>query len=229
MTDENAPLTVPQAIRARRSIRHYLPDPVPAEQLTELLDLALEAPSSWNVQARSIVVVSDQKGRDDLTWATGGQPHPQEAPVTLVFVASSQAWREDLGDIYERARENGAWDEEFIAGFSAATLDFQRDLERRELLREYAIKDAIIAATYAMVAAASMGLATSPMNGWDESKVKKAVGIENRDDLHIAMLLPVGKPAEARRHPGRRPLAQNAFDGRYGRGYSPVPARPDHV
>ncbi|UGY92680.1 nitroreductase family protein [Streptomyces gobiensis] len=229
MINETAPLTVPQAIRARRSIRHYLPDPIPVERLTELLDLTLEAPSSWNVQARSVVVVSDQEGRDGLAWATGGQPHPQEAPVTLVFVASSQTWREDLSDVYEQARKNGAWNEQFIAGFSQASLDFHRDLEERGLLREYAIKDAVIAATYAMVTAASMGLATSPMNGWDECKVKKVIGIEDRDDLHIAMLLPVGKAAEERRHPGRRPLAQNAFDGRYGRGYDSVPGRTVRV
>ncbi|AEN11500.1 MULTISPECIES: nitroreductase family protein [unclassified Streptomyces] len=216
MTQDPGPLTVPQAIRTRRSIRHYLPDPVPERQLAELIDLALEAPSSWNVQARFVVAVSDDEGRAALTRATGGQPHPREAPVTLVFVASGQAWREDLSDIYDRARRNGAWSEAFVSGFSRATLDFQRDLERRGLLREYAVKDAVIAATYAMLAATSMGLATSPMNGWDEREVKRAIGVEDREDLHIAMLLPVGRPAETRAHPGRRPRSRQAFTGRYG-------------
>ncbi|MBT2386749.1 nitroreductase family protein [Streptomyces sp. ISL-11] len=223
MTGEHTPLTVAQAIRARRSIRHYLPDPLPAEQLTELLDLTLEAPSSWNVQARYVVAVTDQEGRDGLVRATGGQPHPGEAPVTLVFVAASRAWRGDLGDVYERARRNDAWNQAFIDGFSQASLDFHEDLERRGLLREYAVKDAMIAATYAMVTAASMGLASSPMNGWDEEEVKRVIGIGDRDDLHIALLLPVGKPAEERRHPGRRPLGQHAFDGRFGRGLPGAP------
>ncbi|MFJ8865432.1 nitroreductase family protein [Streptomyces sp. NPDC102473] len=216
MTRDLHPLTVPQAIRARRSIRHYLPDPVPDRLLTELLDLALEAPSSWNVQARFVVVVSDDEGRAALTRATGGQPHPQEAPLTLVFVAGSQAWREDLSDIYERALRDGAWNERFVSGFSQATQDFQRDLEQRGLLREYAVKDAVIAATYAMLAATSMGLATSPMNGWDEQQVKRVIGVEDRDDLHIAMLVPVGMPAETRAHPGRRPRSRQAFTGRFG-------------
>ncbi|MEU7256676.1 nitroreductase family protein [Streptomyces rimosus] len=226
----SAPLSVPEAVRTRRSIRHYLPDPLPPEQLTELLSLTLEAPSSWNVQARSVVVVADQEGRDGLVRATGGQPHPGEAPVTLVFVAASRAWREDLGDIYERARDIGAWNEQFAAGFSQASLDFHKDLEARGLLREYAVKDAVIAATYAMLAAASMGLASSPMNGWDEAEVKKVIGIEDRDDLHIALLLPVGRAAEERRHPGRRPLARHAFDGRYGRACpSPPGGLPDRA
>ncbi|MGC5343955.1 nitroreductase family protein [Streptomyces sp. DT24] len=221
MTEDNAPLTVPQAIHARRAVRHYLPDRIPAAQLTELLELTLEAPSSFNIQARSVVVVSDQRGRSGLTWATGGQPHPEEAPVTLVFVGSSRAWSEDLSDIHGQAGRNGAWNDQYIAGFPQATLDFYEDQEKRGLLRECAIKDAMIAATHAMIVAASMGLATSPMNGWDEAKVKQVIGIEDRDDLHIALLLPVGKPAENRRHPGRRPLGRNAFDGTYGHGYTP--------
>lgn len=164
-------ITVTEAIRARRSIRHYLPDPIPTDQLRELLDLALEAPSSWNSQSRPIVVVSQQEGRDGPTWATGGQPHPQEVPVMLVFVAAaSQAWRENREDIYEQARQSGAWNEEFIAMFKAAGLELQRDLEQRYLLREYALKDAMITASYLMFAATSMGLVMSPMNGWDEQK-----------------------------------------------------------
>lgn len=197
-------MSVADAIRARRTVRHYLPDPVPEAALDALLGLAVEAPTSWNLQDRSIVVVSADEGRAGLAWATGGQPQPQEAPVVLVFVAETQSWRDDHSDVYEQARSGGAWNEEFIAMFSAASQAFQEDLDQRGLLREYAVKDAMIAASFVMLAATEMGLATSPMNGWDEAKVKKVIGIGDRDDLAIALLVSVGYPAEERRHPGRR-------------------------
>jgi nitroreductase len=151
-----------------------------------------------------------------LVWATGGQPQPREAPVILVFVAEPQAWRDDHKDVYDQARRCGAWNEQFIAMFAAASQAFQQDLEERGLLREYAVKDAVIAATYVMLAATEMGLATSPMNGWDEAKVKKVIGVEDRDDLAIALLVSVGYAAEQRRHPGRRTVEQNVFHQRYG-------------
>ncbi|HEX5541132.1 MAG TPA: nitroreductase family protein [Micromonospora sp.] len=210
-------------IRSRRSIRHYLADPVPPGQLRALLDLALEAPSSWNFQDRSIVVVSDPEGLEGLTRATGGQPQPQEAPVMLVFVAESEAWRNQQDDIYERAQRNGAWHADFIATFAHDAQAFQLDLAKRGLLREYAVKNAMIAATYVMLAATSMGLATSPMNGWDENEVKKVIGIDGREDLAIALLLAVGKPAEQRLHPGRRPPERNIFYQRYGQSSPSVP------
>ncbi|WP_406283185.1 nitroreductase family protein [Embleya sp. NBC_00896] len=212
----NRTASVAEAIRTRRTIRHYLPDPVPADALDTLLELAVEAPTSWNLQDRSIVVVTDDAGRAGLIAATGGQPQPQEAPVLLVFVAEPQAWRAERADVYEQARRNGAWNDEFVAMFAAASEEFQEGLAARGLLREYAIKDAMIAATYVLLAATELGLATSPMNGWDEGLVKEAIGIGDRDDLAIALIVSVGRPAEQRPHPGRRAADRNVFHGRYG-------------
>lgn len=209
-------MSVAEAIRTRRTVRHYRPDPIPPSTLEALLDLAVEAPTSWNLQDRSIVVVSGEEGRAGLAWAAGGQPQPQEAPVVLVFVAEPQSWRDDHSDVYEQARRSGAWNDEFIAMFSAASRAFQEDLDRRGLLREYAVKDAMIAASFLMLAATEMGLATSPMNGWDEAKVRKVIGVDGRDDLAIALLVSVGYPAEERRHPGRRATERNVFHGSHG-------------
>lgn len=209
-------MSVAEAIRTRRTIRHYLPDPIPESMLDALLGLAVEAPTSWNLQDRSIVAVSGDEGRAGLAWATGGQPQPQEAPVVLVFVAEPQSWRDDHSDVYEQARCGGAWSDEFVAMFSAASRAFQEDLDQRGLLREYAVKDAMIAASFVMLAATEMGLATSPMNGWDEKKVKEVIGIGDRNDLAIALLVSVGYPAEARRHPGRRAREHTVFRETYG-------------
>ncbi|WP_039812765.1 nitroreductase family protein [Nocardia otitidiscaviarum] len=208
-------MSVATAIRTRRTIRHYRPDPVSAAALDTLAELAMEAPSSWNLQDRSLVVVTDPEVRADLVRATDGQPQPQEAPVMLVFVAEPQVWRADRTDVFDLARRNGAWTEEFISGFDTAASRFQQSLAERDLLREYAVKDAVIAATYTMLAATELGLATSPMNGWDEDAVKKAIGIEDRDDLAIALLMSVGYPAERRAHPGRRPVTATVFRDRY--------------
>ncbi|GGK46578.1 nitroreductase [Nocardia camponoti] len=209
-------MSVAEAIRTRRTVRHYRPEPVSVADLDTLLDLAIEAPTSWNLQDRSIVAITSEAGRAGVTWATGGQPQPQEAPLILVFVAEPESWRDDHSDVYDQARDNDAWSEEFVTMFAAASQEFQEDLARRGLLREYAVKDAMIAATYVMLAATELGLATSPMNGWDEEKVKKTIGIGDRADLAIALLVAVGYPAERREHPGRRARERNVFHEVYG-------------
>lgn len=62
-------ISVSDAIRSRRSHRHYLPDPIPTHTLDRVLELTLEAPSAWNYQGRSVVVVSDPEGRAGLLAA----------------------------------------------------------------------------------------------------------------------------------------------------------------
>ncbi|WP_228455060.1 nitroreductase family protein, partial [Streptomyces alkaliphilus] len=69
----------------------------------------------------------------------------------------------------------------------------------------------MLAAAHTLLAAAALGPATCPMNGWDEAAVKEVIGIADRDDLAIALLTPVGFPAETRLPPGRLPLARRAF------------------
>lgn len=52
-------MLVDEAVRHRRSIRHYLPDPVPATTIRELLSLASLAPSIANRQMWRYIVMTD--------------------------------------------------------------------------------------------------------------------------------------------------------------------------
>lgn len=214
--DPSSVISVSDAITSRRSHRHYLSDPIPSELLDRLLELTLEAPSAWNYQGRSIVVASDPDVRAGLESATGGQPHPREAPVVLVFLAELKAWERDNSDVFESALGNRAWSQQFASGSAESSRAFQQDLVERGLEREYAVKDAVIAASFAMLAATELGLVCSPMNGWDEARVKKVVGIDDRDDIAVALLLPVGFAAEDRRHPGRREVSSSVHYQHYG-------------
>ena len=49
-----------QTVRARRSVRRFLPTPVPEEHLREILDAARLAPTSGNQQPWKFLVVRDQ-------------------------------------------------------------------------------------------------------------------------------------------------------------------------
>jgi nitroreductase len=86
--------------------------------------------------------------------------------------------------------------------------------------REYAVKDAIIAATHLVLAAESLGLSTCFMNGWIEDKVKAIIGAGDDPDLAIAVLVPVGYAAEPRTDPGRLPLDFNVFVDRVDQPYT---------
>ncbi|MBM3473121.1 MAG: nitroreductase [Armatimonadetes bacterium] len=80
-------MDVMEAIRTRRSIRKYLPDPVSEEALATVLEAARLAPTACNNQPVRLVVVKDAGLREKLIDACKGQKFVGQAPVVLVGCA----------------------------------------------------------------------------------------------------------------------------------------------
>jgi nitroreductase len=59
-----AQMSVEEAIRTRRSVRRFLPDPVPRETVEAILALAARAPSGSNIQPWHVVALTGAKLRD---------------------------------------------------------------------------------------------------------------------------------------------------------------------
>ena len=72
-----------EAIRKRRSIRKYKPDPVPEEKLQLIFEAARLAPSAGNKQPWRFVVVKDKGTKRKLAEAADRQMFVEEAPVVI--------------------------------------------------------------------------------------------------------------------------------------------------
>ncbi len=210
-------LDVPSAIIKRRSIKAFKTDPIDSELLKQLVELTVAAPSSFNIQAWQIILVQDEAQKTALAAASWNQQQIVQAPVTFVFAADPTAGEKDLTPILEKGMETGAWNESTVNYFKNAVPQFQTALGDKR--REYAIKDAIIAATHLVLAAESLGLSTCFMNGWVEDKVKEVIGATDHPDLAIAVLVPVGYAAQPRLNPGRLPFSYNISVDKIGNPY----------
>lgn len=208
-------LDVPSAIIQRRSIKNFKPDPISPELLHKLVELTVAAPSSYNLQDWRIVIVEDEAQKSALSAAAFNQQQIIQAPVTFVFAAEPHG-EQDLPQILQQGLATGAWSEEVVNYFQTAIPQFQAGLGDKR--REYAVKDAMIAATHLVLAAESLGLSTNLMNGWMEDKVKEVIGATDTD-LAIAVLVPVGYAAQPRLNPGRLPLSANVFVNRISQPY----------
>ena len=197
-------LTVAEAIVQRRSTQEFSDRAIDREILTRLVELTLEAPSSYNLQPWRIVLVSDDERRQALHKAAFGQPQILEAPTTFVF-ATTQQWRDDLPKVVQAAVARDAWPEAYGEQLLLNVPKAQEYLESSGKLREYNIKDAMIAASFLTLAAQSFGLTSCFMNGWREDLVNEAIGAPA--DTSIAVIVPVGYAKESGEHPGRFPLS----------------------
>ncbi|MDZ8137895.1 MAG: nitroreductase family protein [Nostoc sp. DedQUE04] len=215
---QTQPLDVPSAIAQRRSIKTFKTDPIAPELLKQLVELTVAAPSSYNLQDWQIILVQDEAQKAALSAASFNQQQIVQAPVTFVFAADPNAGEKNLAPIIEQGLETGAWNEGTVNYFKTAVPQFQATLGDKR--REYAIKDAIIAATHLVLAAESLGLSTCFMNGWIEDRVKQVIGAGDNPDLAIAVLVPVGYAAEPRLNPGRLPFSSNVSVDRIGNPYA---------
>lgn len=74
-------MNILQAIRSRKSIRGFKPDPIPKGILKEILDIARRTPSAMNTQPWNITVVTGEvldnirKGNIEML-AAGAEPNP---------------------------------------------------------------------------------------------------------------------------------------------------------
>lgn len=73
-----------RVIRTRRSVRAYRPDPVPREVLGRVLDAARIAPSGSNRQPTRLIVVQEERVKQDLVPMCHDQAFIATAPVVIV-------------------------------------------------------------------------------------------------------------------------------------------------
>jgi nitroreductase len=209
-------LTVAAAILKRRSVKTFKSDPLAPELLQRLIDLTLEAPSSFNLQPTRLVVVESATQKAALAAVAWNQKQIIQAPVTFVFAVSVRGWEQTMDQMLATAVARGAWSEKFAEFVRSAAPGFQDGLAAKGLEREYAIKDAMIAATTCALAAESLGLGSCFMNGWDEAGVKQVIGAGEDPDVAIAVVLPVGYAEVTPGHPGRLPQSLTVFRDRLG-------------
>ncbi|WP_348726272.1 nitroreductase family protein [Parabacteroides goldsteinii] len=72
-------------MKNRRTIRKYTEQDIPEELLNELLEVAVRASNTGNMQLYSVVVTRDQSNKEKLAPAHFNQPMITTAPVVLTF------------------------------------------------------------------------------------------------------------------------------------------------
>lgn len=96
-----------EAIRQRRSVRHYKPDPVPPEVLKEIAEAAFSAPSACNFRPWHLIFVTDGAKREALSRVHQWAGFCAEAPVVVVVcgdpAVSEHWWIEDCCAATENA------------------------------------------------------------------------------------------------------------------------------
>lgn len=180
-------MDVMQAIRERRSVRHYKPDPVRPEDLQAVLEAARLAPSWANTQCWKFVVVRDPETRARLAGALNpGNPAAAaitEAPVVIAACAETGKSGYKRGEV---TTDKGDW--------------FMFDVG--------------IAMQNLVLAAHSLGLGTVHVGLADARKAAEILGLP--PGIVFVEMTPLGYPSESPRVIPRKDLSEIVFNEKYG-------------
>lgn len=181
------------AIRARRSVKHYDPDHrMPADELRDLIDLATQSPTSFNIQNWRFVVPQDTALREKIREASWNQAQVTDASVLVILTADLNAWGPGVERMWQDAPQEV---QDFLVPKIA---EFYAD--RPQLQRDEAMRSCGIAAQTLMLAAKAKGYDSCPMIGFDAEAVAELIALP--EDHVIGMMVAIGKGTLAARPRG---------------------------
>lgn len=173
-----------EAIRQRRAVKHYDPNHrLTADEIKLLLDIAAQAPSSFNIQHWRIVNVTDPVLRAQLREAAFDQAQVTDASLLFVICTDIKAWEKDPQRYWVHAPKEAQdilvpWINPFYSG-------------KEQLQRDEAMRSVGLILQTLMIGAKAMGYDSCPMIGFDIEKVGQIINLPK--DHAVGAMLVIGK------------------------------------
>lgn len=191
-----------EALRGRRSIRRFRPDPVPRELLDRLIQQALWAPSGMNKQPWDVYVVSGTLKDRLVSLIDASSPYLLSRLEKLFdrkMIALTTGFFRTAGDAPTVILVYIPRD---LAPIDPGMSDFDRHEAEHDRLG--AIQSASALVQNLCLLAHEAGLGTCWMNGplFLQSEINELLGIGGKD---LMATIPIGYPAQTPPVPPRRP------------------------
>jgi nitroreductase len=187
-----------EAIHSRRGIKHFDPNhSMTAEEVNEILSLAVLSPTAFNIQNWRFVVVDDADLRRNIRAVSWDQSQVTDTSLFIVLCADLKAWEKEPERYWVNAPKE-------VQEFMLPAIDsYYRGKD--QVQRDEAMRSCGIVAQTIMLAAKSLGYDSCPMDGFDFEKVGQLICLP--DDHVIAMFVAIGKGTkEAWSRPGQLSL-----------------------
>ena len=197
-----------QAIRKRRAVKQFDPDHrLTADEERQLLEAAIQAPTSFNIQHWRFLILRDPELRRRIRKEIGNdQAQITDASLLVLFTADVKAWAKQPHRYWADAPKDVA---DLLVGWMGPFHDGRDWLQRDEAQRSIGM-----AMQTLMLAATAMGYQSCPMIGFDIDKLAELVGLP--DDHVMGPLVAIGRGVkDPWPKPGQLPLDQLVHENRF--------------
>ncbi|MBT0904548.1 NAD(P)H-flavin oxidoreductase [Streptococcus infantarius subsp. infantarius] len=171
----------------RRSIRKFDTSvKIPREEMLEILDKTVTAPSSVNMQPWRFVVVDSEEGKDKLKPFVSYNAIQNETSSAMVLIFADLKSQERAEEIYGKAVTQGKMPEEVKEKQLSSIVPMYENAPF-EVMNEIVHIDSSLAAMQLMLVARSYGYDTNAIGGYKKDGLAKAFGLD--EDRHVPILI----------------------------------------
>ncbi|MGE7904362.1 nitroreductase family protein [Peribacillus sp. NPDC094092] len=208
----NIPLEKPKVLndtdfitvaKERRSVRQYDAEYVMTEEeIREILDIAIQAPSSSNLQPWRFLVIQDKQTQQELLPIANNQQQIVDASAVIAVLADIEGYK-NAERIYGELVTKGIMKNEIKEPYVASIMHNYGNFSAEKAL-SVAMIDGGLVSMQIMLAAKAKGYDTVPMGGFDEAKFVNAFNVP--ENFKPVMLISIGKGTKAGFEKVRLPL-----------------------
>ena len=173
-----------EAIAQRRAVKNFDPNHrLSQDEIDQLFNLAILAPTAFNIQNWRFVLVQDPEIRKDIRAVSWDQAQVTDASLLVILCADSKSWEKNPQRYWRNASQET---QNFLL---PAIENYYQGLE--QVQRDEGMRSCGMAAQTLMLSAKAMGYDSCPMDGFDFEAVGKLINLP--DDHVIAMFVAIGK------------------------------------
>lgn len=182
-------------IERRKSVRVFQDREIEKDIKDNILNACIEAPTAGNMSLYSIIDITDQSKKEQLSILCDNQPFIKDGKMVLVFVADSTRWYKMYNNILEDVNTNPTLADYFLG-----------------------VSDALVAAQNAVVAAEAYGIGSCYIGDIVENyeEIKKLLSLP-KFVVPVCMLV-FGYPTEQqteRKKPARFDVNDVVYENSY--------------
>jgi len=200
-------MNLKEVYEGRRAINFFDTNKgVDAGLLKDIINLAVLAPSAFNLQPWEIIAVKSKEGKERL-HKFAAQPKILEAPVTLIIVGNKTGYEPSNPTWQDMLKLMGG-DKEKLAGTQGMAAGLYGTSNENKL--KFAESNAGLLAMSIMYAAKSLGVDSHAMSGMDFEGVRKEFELD--ENKTVVMLISLGHLDES----------NTLYPRAYRRGYDEI-------
>lgn len=190
-------------VKERKSVRQYDSTfKMEENEIRDILEVAIEAPSSSNLQSWRFLVIQDQAKKEELLPIANNQQQIVDASVVIAVLGDHQAYK-NADQIYSIVEKSGRMTKEIKDNYVNTIVHSYGNFSEKQLSK-IAMIDGGLVSMQLMLAAKAKGYDTSPIGGFDAEKFVEAFHVP--ENLEPVMLIALGKGTKAGFSRTRLPL-----------------------